>query len=81
MGTGSASAAVMDYFYKQQNGVKIEDHNGVNSTVEWIHGIEPSQSMRDASKMVLSDVLDGQKYTGGKRIVGARTRLKTKLDR
>ncbi len=59
MGTGSASAAVLDYFH--------EDLKEKDSKIEWIHGIEPSQSMRDASKIILESVMEGQKQSGGRK--------------
>ena len=51
IGVGSASAAALDYF-KGSNSP--ERQNGI----EWIHGIDPSQSMRDATNVLLNNVLD-----------------------
>jgi len=65
MGAGSASAAALDYFNEQIDGSNNDD--GADDTnyrgIEWIHGIEPSQSMRDASNIMLSSVMEGQKFS------------------
>jgi ribosomal protein RSM22 (predicted rRNA methylase) len=42
IGCGSASAAALDVF----------------DTVDWIHGVDPSRSMRDASERVLREVIE-----------------------
>lgn len=63
MGAGSASAAALDYFHSNDRGVE--------NKIDWIHGIDPSQSMRDAADLVLRGVLEGQKYEGERK----RTRL------
>lgn len=60
IGAGSASAAALD-FLNEQRTVSANDR-GYNG-VEWLHGIDPSQSMRDASSIMLSTVLEGQKFT------------------
>jgi ribosomal protein RSM22 (predicted rRNA methylase) len=41
IGCGSASAAALDAF----------------KSIEWIHGIDPSQSMRDCAKLIIEDVV------------------------
>ena len=75
IGVGSASAAVLDFALERferdndcggddsdsnrnENASRSKDlYNGV----EWIHGIDPSQSMRDASERVLKGVIAGQR--------------------
>ena len=41
IGCGSASAAALDAF----------------GTIDWIHGIDPSQSMRDCAKLLIEDIV------------------------
>jgi len=54
-GIGSASAAVLEYF---------RDGRGYERgyTIQWIHGIDPSQSMRDSAQYLLQDIIQQSKY-------------------
>jgi SAM-dependent methyltransferase len=65
IGAGSAAAAALDYFNEGEG--EANTHG-----VEWIHGVDPSQSMRDASNILLSQVLQGQKFAN-------RTNRKTRI--
>lgn len=63
IGAGSASAAALEFFNAQ--GEEEEDTNDSSDAgndgyhgIEWIHGIDPSQSMRDASNIVLSSIIE-----------------------
>jgi len=56
VGVGSSSAAILDLAFERCN--LNEDEYGYGG-VEWVHGIDPSQSMRDGAKLVLSSVLEG----------------------
>ena len=66
VGAGSAAAAVLDYFSESPS------NGDSNSGVDWIHGIDPSQSMRDASGILLSQVLQGQEFSNKS---GSKTRI------
>jgi Predicted rRNA methylase len=74
IGAGSASAAALEYFNAQVDkdgtGGSGDGYNGI----EWIHGIDPSQSMRDASNIVLSSIIEGQGKQNS-NIQHAKTRL------
>jgi ribosomal protein RSM22 (predicted rRNA methylase) len=52
-GVGSSSAAALDVFGVPR--MQIDNHFGI----EWIHSIDASQSMRDATEGVLESVLEG----------------------
>ena len=61
-GVGSSSAAALDVF-----GVCRDESTGAttsNSTsgIEWIHSIDASKSMRDATERVLSSVLQASPW-------------------
>lgn len=67
MGIGSASAATLDFFFelqqKQQNQNKhhypYKESTSTYQGIEWVHGIEPSQSMKDAASILLQSVMEG----------------------
>jgi len=62
IGCGSSSAAVLDFFYQRCKRDNPKETNDEPYTgIEWIHGIEPSQSMRDSAQRVLEGVIEGQK--------------------
>ena len=55
-GVGSSSAAALDVFgVPRSNNVEKRSENGI----EWIHSIDVSRSMRDATEHVLKSVLEG----------------------
>jgi ribosomal protein RSM22 (predicted rRNA methylase) len=60
IGAGSASAAALEFFGDGSGDNDSAGKNGGYNGIEWIHGIDPSQSMRDASNMVLSSIIEGQ---------------------
>ena len=75
IGVGSSSAALLDHSFERfmrENVVKDDDENdddeldlGMQPSysydgVEWVHGIDPSTSMRDGAKIVLESVIEGQ---------------------
>jgi ribosomal protein RSM22 (predicted rRNA methylase) len=64
IGAGSASAAALDFLNEQKSESK---DGGTYKGVEWLHGIDPSQSMRDASNIMLSTVLERQTLTPNRR--------------
>jgi ribosomal protein RSM22 (predicted rRNA methylase) len=64
MGIGSASAATLDFFFEMQQIQKEKQKHypykeSTYQGIEWIHGIEPSQSMKDAASILLKSVIDG----------------------
>ena len=50
IGCGSASAAAIDLFGSENNG---------SSGIEWVHGIDPSQPMRECSKKLIEEMTRG----------------------
>lgn len=56
IGAGSATAAALDF-----------SHENDDRDIEWIHGVDPSQSMRDSSNILLSQVLEGHKFSKQRR--------------
>lgn len=64
IGAGSASAAALELL----NGRKdVMDNSYGYNGVEWLHGIDPSQSMRDASGIMLSTLLEEQSHSNKSR--------------
>jgi len=64
MGIGSASAATLDFFFEMQQIQKQKQKHypykeSTYQGIEWIHGIEPSQSMKDAASILLQSVIEG----------------------
>lgn len=70
IGVGSASAAVLDFAYERfmsEHSEYDDSDNNINRRavdtydgVEWIHGIDPSLSMRDGAERILTSVINGQ---------------------
>ncbi len=74
IGVGSSSAALLDHFFERfmrENLIYDDDNNedgldmGMKPSysydgVEWIHGIDPSTSMRDGANILLKSVMEGQ---------------------
>ncbi|KAL3793208.1 hypothetical protein HJC23_000750 [Cyclotella cryptica] len=69
-GVGSSSAAALDVFGVCRDGLDDENNNVVVAAaaaasgdhrggIEWVHSIDVSQSMRDATESVLKSVLEG----------------------
>jgi len=56
IGCGSASAAAIDLFGS--------DDNDGSSGIEWIHGIDPSQPMRECSKKLIEEMTRGHQQGG-----------------
>mmetsp|Transcript_22993 Transcript_22993/g.24468 ORF Transcript_22993/g.24468 Transcript_22993/m.24468 type:complete len:675 (+) Transcript_22993:131-2155(+) len=54
IGCGSASAAAIDLFGSSDNGC-----DDPSSAVEWIHGIDPSKTMRECSKNIIEGMTQG----------------------
>ena len=55
-GVGSSSAAALDVFGVPRNN---NEESGSEHGIEWIHSIDASRSMRDATEHVLKSVLEG----------------------
>mmetsp|Transcript_18511 Transcript_18511/g.38491 ORF Transcript_18511/g.38491 Transcript_18511/m.38491 type:complete len:1064 (+) Transcript_18511:146-3337(+) len=64
-GVGSSSAAALDVFGVSRSNENIDDgrdpstSSSPSSGIDWVHCIDASKSMRDASQRVLKSVLDG----------------------
>jgi hypothetical protein len=52
IGVGSSTAAALDVFGPIEDGEKVYDG------IEWVHGIDPSQSMRDVASAILKNILE-----------------------
>jgi len=57
VGVGSASASALDYFHHDAVKHNNKEHDIGYRGVEWVHGVDPSQSMQDAAKLVLEGVV------------------------
>ena len=55
VGVGSSSVALLDLVYER---CTLNEDNYGYEGIEWVHGIDPSQSMRDGAQRVLSSVLE-----------------------
>ncbi|GAX12173.1 hypothetical protein FisN_1Hh098 [Fistulifera solaris] len=53
IGCGSASAAALEVFSNRS-----VDANKTSSPIEWIHGIDPSQTMRQCAQEMFQDILE-----------------------
>ena len=51
IGVGSSSAAALEVFET------IQDEDKIYNGIEWVHGIDPSQSMRDIANVTLKNVV------------------------
>ena len=58
-GVGCASAAALDVFGVKRSG---NDENPGTEGIDWIHSIDASQSMRDATEKVLKSVLENHPW-------------------
>ena len=56
IGCGSASAAAIDLFGSGDNNSSASSSS---SAIEWIHGIDPSQTMRECSKKLIEEMTKG----------------------
>ncbi|GAX21269.1 hypothetical protein FisN_1Lh098 [Fistulifera solaris] len=54
IGCGSASAAALEVFFSNHS---VDDYKA-STHIEWIHGIDPSQTMRHCAQEILQDILE-----------------------
>ena len=61
IGCGSASAAAIDFFGSSDNNSNSNNNSESPSSpaIEWIHGIDPSQTMRECSKKLIEEMTRG----------------------
>ena len=57
IGCGSASAAAIDLFGSDDTATT--NSKAPSSAIEWVHGIDPSRTMRECSKKLIEDMTKG----------------------
>ena len=57
IGCGSASAAAIDLFGSSDN--VCDNNSSSSSSIEWVHGIDPSKTMRECSKNLIEYMTKG----------------------
>ena len=63
IGCGSASAAAIDLF--GSTNINSGQAQSSSSAIEWIHGIDPSQTMRECSKKLIEEMTRGHDHIAG----------------
>jgi len=59
-GVGSSSAAALEVFgVSRSNEASSISNNVTNGSIDWIHSVDASQSMREATEKLLKSVLEG----------------------